>query len=432
MKAKSALSLALAAGITSTVAANTTPTKLDPTEGQIKHVAHIYFNVATGEKITTLINSGDAQRPVDGTDGTQIWTQDLGAMCVDFGDTTSFFYQMDNPTDTPTLNEFLFDWGDIAFDTVVDCVQIHWITDHKDTDTDSDGFADGIVGFAGSWTYWDAMNGRAPEFDSIALPIITIGFFNLPGELDDTADAFLAFFTADVDLGASGSFGTSLIFEIGDTDSDLQEAAVHNARLDLEFNGLPGVPDIDPDGNGLADWGWSLIYDQPGTVDVDNADSDSDTQTGIDGDILALETTGVVFGAPSDGEPVFDSIGLTWSWQQNGPTAGLAEDVFNTGRLVGSSIILDGPWFFGGLACTLPEDPPLPPGTGYVPAAFFQTILYGPGGTPPCAADLNGDGELDFFDISLFLSSSFDFNGDTAFDFFDISAFLSAFGEGCP
>lgn len=432
MKAKSALSLALAAGITSTAAANTTPTKLDPTEGQLKHVAHIYFNVATGEKVTTLIESGDAQRPVDGEEGTEIWSQTVGAMCIDFGDTTSYYYQMDDPSDSTTLGDYLFDWGDLPFDTVVDCVQIHWITDHKDTDTDSDGFADGVVGFAGSWTYWDAMNGRAPEFDSIALPIITIGFFNLPGELDDTADATLAFFTADVDLGASGSFGTSLIFEIGDTDSDLQEAAVHNPNLDESFNGFPGVPDIDPDGNGLADWGWSLVYTQPGTADVDNADSDSNTQTGIDGDISALETTGVVFGAPTVGAPVFDSTAAVWNWEYPDPAAGVTEDVFNTASLVGSSIIMEGPWFFGGLACTLPADPPNPPGSGYVPAAYFQTVLYGPGDVIICPPDLNDDGFLDFFDISLFLSSSFDYNGDTAFDFFDISAFLSDFGAGCP
>ncbi|MBO6514221.1 MAG: hypothetical protein JJ974_09690, partial [Phycisphaerales bacterium] len=124
MKAKSALSLALAAGIASTAAANNTPTKLDPSVGQIKHVAHIYFNVATGEKITTLIGAGDAQRPVDGEENTEIWLQDLGAQCADFGDTTSFFYQMDDPSDTTTLNDFLFDWGDIEMDTVVDCVQI--------------------------------------------------------------------------------------------------------------------------------------------------------------------------------------------------------------------------------------------------------------------------------------------------------------------
>jgi len=54
------------------------------------------------------------------------------------------------------------------------------------------------------------------------------------------------------------------------------------------------------------------------------------------------------------------------------------------------------------------------------------------------AADLTGDGILDFFDISAFLTAFgnqdpvADFTGDGAFDFFDISAFLSVFSAGCP
>lgn len=55
-----------------------------------------------------------------------------------------------------------------------------------------------------------------------------------------------------------------------------------------------------------------------------------------------------------------------------------------------------------------------------------------------CQADLNGDGVLNFFDVSAFLGAfavgdqSSDLNGDGMFNFFDISAFLSAFGDGCP
>ncbi len=57
---------------------------------------------------------------------------------------------------------------------------------------------------------------------------------------------------------------------------------------------------------------------------------------------------------------------------------------------------------------------------------------------PGCAADLTGDGVLDFFDVSAFLSAysamdpSADFDGDGSFDFFDVSAFLNAFTAGCP
>ena len=57
---------------------------------------------------------------------------------------------------------------------------------------------------------------------------------------------------------------------------------------------------------------------------------------------------------------------------------------------------------------------------------------------PPCPGDVNGDGMLNFFDVSAFLTAfntmdaAADFNGDGMFNFFDVSAFLSAFNAGCP
>ncbi len=56
----------------------------------------------------------------------------------------------------------------------------------------------------------------------------------------------------------------------------------------------------------------------------------------------------------------------------------------------------------------------------------------------PCPADFNGDGVLDFFDMSGFITAftnmdpSGDFNGDGNFDHFDTSGFVSAFNAGCP
>jgi len=56
----------------------------------------------------------------------------------------------------------------------------------------------------------------------------------------------------------------------------------------------------------------------------------------------------------------------------------------------------------------------------------------------PCPADLNGDGALNFFDVSAFLTAFnsmdpiADFNNDSLFNFFDVSAFLTAFNAGCP
>ncbi len=55
-----------------------------------------------------------------------------------------------------------------------------------------------------------------------------------------------------------------------------------------------------------------------------------------------------------------------------------------------------------------------------------------------CVADLNDDGELNFFDVSTFLIAYnamdpvADFTGDGLFNFFDVSAFLTEYAAGCP
>ena len=55
-----------------------------------------------------------------------------------------------------------------------------------------------------------------------------------------------------------------------------------------------------------------------------------------------------------------------------------------------------------------------------------------------CPADLNGDGMIDFFDVSAFLVAFAaedpiaDFNNDGMFNFFDVGPFLVEFNAGCP
>ncbi len=49
-----------------------------------------------------------------------------------------------------------------------------------------------------------------------------------------------------------------------------------------------------------------------------------------------------------------------------------------------------------------------------------------------CMADLDGSGDLDFFDLSALLNGEVDYNGDTSFDFFDISSYLMDYSAGCP
>ncbi len=71
----------------------------------------------------------------------------------------------------------------------------------------------------------------------------------------------------------------------------------------------------------------------------------------------------------------------------------------------------------------------------YIDAVAITTELIEEQG---CSPDLTGDGELNFFDLSAFLTAfnahdpAADFTGDGQFTFFDVSAFLSAFAGGCP
>ncbi len=63
-------------------------------------------------------------------------------------------------------------------------------------------------------------------------------------------------------------------------------------------------------------------------------------------------------------------------------------------------------------------------------------VFYGQ--APECAADLTGEGDLNFLDVSEFLAAfgmmdpSADFEADGSFNFLDVSAFLAAFAKGCP
>ncbi|GAB4384993.1 MAG: hypothetical protein Kow0022_09280 [Phycisphaerales bacterium] len=66
---------------------------------------------------------------------------------------------------------------------------------------------------------------------------------------------------------------------------------------------------------------------------------------------------------------------------------------------------------------------------------WYHFQVYDPA---PCAADLNMDGNLDFFDVQAFLQAFSaqnpiaDFVSDGIFNFFDVQAFLQAFSAGCP
>jgi hypothetical protein len=448
MKAKSALTVALAAGIASTAAASNTPTTLSPTAGKVNQVAHIYFNIATGERVVTLLGDGQTA-PADTGEGGPIWSTTVGNQCSEQGFTTSFFFGVDDNSGTSSLATDItnLDFGDIATDTVVDCVFIDWVTDHIDVDADSDGIGDGVVGLSGQWTYWDADNGRTAN-RSTRLPLVSFIFTDLPGDTSGTDDPddpanTLAGYTATVDLAAS--FSSSLTFEIGDSDGDLQGAAFANNDVDTDSDGIgdgvsvaaagvdrdfDGNDDADLDGDGLFDFAWTVRFGQPGTRDLDSDGTN-------EGDIAAsMRTIGITFGAP-EGEAVDDGAG-GWTWETDAmaPGAGTGwEDAFAIYAPpdLSGEILHAGFFWFGGISCTAD-----PVSGQYNPGAGFTHTLFGPGGTGGCAADLTGDGNLNFFDVSAFLAAYgeedpiADFTGDGNFNFFDVSEFLAQYGAGCP
>ncbi len=403
------------------------PVTLEADTQPIQEIAHIYFNLATGERVASVVNSGQTAGADTGT-SVSVWsTRSLPDCFFDGGYTSSFFFGVDNPGNTSlSTGVTLLDYGDIEKDTVVDCVSINWVVAHPDTDVDLDSIGDGVEELAGEWTVWDAENGRAINA-STRLPLVNFLFFNLPGNVADPG--FLSGYSADLDLVGFGT-ATDLSFEIGDSDGDCQSAAFCNNDVDTNGDGIgdgvsvsnadrdfDSLPDSDLDGDGLFDFGWTVRFYQPG---IGN-DFDSDLDTGAAAPTTS-DTIGIVFGFPVGGSVMDDVISIDDSVSNAGTGA---VDRFVLFAPDGSYA---GGFDFGGFQCPDIDTP-------YVPAAIFAFEMWGPGIPDDCPADLNDDGVYDFFDVSMFLmdfNAGGDYNGDGNTDFFDVSQFLMDYNAGCP
>ena len=433
---KSMLCMMIAAGTVAGAAQANNPTTLGVTNADVVKAGHIYYNVASGERIVTLLGDGQTA-PADTGNSVPIWAIQGGNPCDAQGYTTEYFFGVDNPgTTSLSTNITLLDYGDIAADSVVDCIEINWVVAHPDAwanGTDSTSGVEGVEELAGQWMVWDADNGREIN-QSTRLPLVDFLFFNLPGNTpDNQANGALTGWTADVDLVAFGT-ATDLSFEIGDTDGDCQTAAFCNELVGTMDNDFDGLPDSDLDGDGLFDWSWTVRFYQPGMGN----DFDSDSDTGV-APGSSSDTIGISFGVP-EGMAVDNGDG-TWTWDidENANAAGTgAEDrfvIYNPPNSTGA-ITYNGGYWFGGFACT--GGLISTGGTGYTPPAMFQFVLYGPDNGIFEYCDYNGDGVADFFDVSAFImdfnamAPNADVNGDGAWDFFDVSLFIQAFTAGCP
>ena len=433
--------LLLAAGCASSVSAATDPTTLVPSQRTVNQAGHIYFNVSSGEKIITLMDDGQTA-PADTGLSEPVWASCIQAPCAPDGYGTAFFYAVEGaPGSSPLLSSIrVLDYGDIEHDTVIDCVQINWVTSHPDSDMDGDDFPDGVEELAGEWIFWEADNGR-PINQCTRLPIAEFLFFNLPGNTPDNQNAgALTRWTADIDL-VGFSTSSNLSFEIGNTDDDCQGAAFCR-DFDVNSDGIPdgvgwsgvdfdfdSLPDSDLDGNGWFDWAWSVNFYQPGSGNDFDSDSDTGSLAGSFSD-----TIGITLGVP-EGQAIDNGDG-TWTWEidTTADAAGLGqEDRFVIyERDTSGNWVFDGGYDLGGFACS--GGLISTGGVGYTPPAMFKMILYTPGSSY-CPADCNMDGQVNFFDISCFITgynNGADFNGDGSTNFFDVSAFLVAYQSGCP
>ncbi|MEM9374168.1 MAG: GC-type dockerin domain-anchored protein, partial [Planctomycetota bacterium] len=396
-----------------------------------RHVAHIYYNLATDERIATLIDPG--VRPADNGVSPAVWITGNSFPCgSDTGGAGGTSGIIDSPDGTTCFGstctgQIFLDWGDIPTDQVIDCVGITWSTQIIDEDTDGDGLGDGVPGFGATWAWFDAENG----FDSSATRLDLAGFtfFSLPGFTGTFDPNLVAVYTATVDLAAS--FTSSLAFEIGDTDS------VDGSGTG-QFNAGSGD---DLDGDGLADFGYALQFIQPGTFDFDGDGA-------LDGDPSAAGITAWSLSLP-DGDAIDNGDG-SWSFVPDQPPAGQGvEDAFDVFIDVDNDGVLEplGTFFYGGFSCDTNGDGVIGDVT---PFAQFSIQMFGPGGDGVCCpADVFpdngpgncGDGVLNFFDVSTFITwfneqdpraDIFPEGGDGQFNFFDISTFVGLVNAGCP
>lgn len=329
--------------------------------------AHLFVNAATGEVIAT---TGAAPR---GAALEPVWT--LGAQPCN-GQVSMIV--ADDPADPDRFGLIHMDWGDVASDTTVSVAQIGIATGYDDEDADGDGLADGVPGLGVRLAFYSGENGggSSTEVGSVTL-------MDLPGNTSGMVEPYVL----TVDLSGVGS-----------------------------PDGVP-LGSTDTDGDGLADFGYSLEYIHPLT------------------DQHPPRAAYLLLGAP-EGQAVPDGQGGWTIVPDPAPNAQGATDAIDVYRrdTMGDPQFVE--TITGGFAC------------GDEPGGFYAQIglsLFTRPAANACPADLfpapKGDGQLNFFDVSSFIAlfnaqdpaaDFFPAGGDGQFNFFDVSAFMSAFNAGCP
>ncbi len=335
-------------------------------------MTHLYHNAATGETIASM--------PVGlrGTTPALVWGTLSSGACA--GQPVVGALIADDPADPDRFGLIHMDWGDITPGTVVSMVQFGVATDYPDADLNGDGLPSGVPGLGVRLAFHAGENGvGGGGGGGASAEVGEVILMNLPGRVGP-ADVIVGYYLT-VDLAGGVALGST------DVDGDgLADFGYSIEYLHPDF-GLPwktylllGAPSGQavPDGGGAG--GWTIIPDP-----APNAQGTTDA---ID-----------VYRRDLSGEPEFvETIGGQFSCDPKGTA------------------------FYAQIALSLFADP----------AAACPADLFPPGAP---------DGQLNFFDLSAYLglfnaqdpaADFFPAGGDGQFNFFDVSAYLAAFNAGCP
>jgi hypothetical protein len=257
---------------------------------------------------------------------------------------------------------------------------------------------------------WLIAKGRILFNGHSTLEVLNGGLFNAPGEIEVLdASEIVINPGATVESDTSISIGSDDIMLPSVTDDitgviqlslgDVSPPTVTAPTIDIHANLTPVRDDV-----GVMNTAGTLTIHPTGTLRINARANGLASSINHTGDI---EITGSISITPLKAyEPqvgdsftiatVFGTIGTLPSEAIDASGSGIAYAV----NAIGSDIVV--------------------------------TVIQG------CPADLTMDGEINFFDVSAFLTAFnsmdpiADFNDDELFNFFDVSAFLTAYNAGCP
>ena len=467
MKAKSALSLAVVAGVAASATAGNTPANRDIVP--LRKAGVMYINMQTGERSLTLYNQGGEVPEVDVNNSTaalfDYWMCVDENPCWDDPRADGFGWNADATTDhtgtSPILEPVVgFDFGDMPFDSKISGVIMNTaVLATENTDSNSDGTLD--TGLDVVTYYYDGLT--SGNRTSIAPPTAVARVESIPGNRGEIPNGFSDY---DLILDFGGAH-----FELGDSDGANQGSLyLAGAAPGFDWSAIITVTSCtttntvtpscttfttpNPNADGLADFQYLQYYAQHGSDSKVTADSTfigvgtpegTVTFTTFTTSITTITTT---TGGLTTTTTVIVTVTNTFFTADPLPQGQSAFEGFGIGALGAGADAGNVDWsiggccfWFGGVDCA-----------GFLaqvnPAVDFDASWYNFGpyaqntaaflsdqpDAGACAQlDYNGDTVLDNGDIGAFVGLfiaqdlSTDLNGDGVVDNGDIGTFVSLF-----